>query len=112
VTFAPLVAGAGIVDSCEADVSAGECLWEVKAVRRNIAGKDIRQLLVYLALNSASGQSNWTHAGIFNPRMCRYYKFKVEHFVGLLSGGKSACDVFHEMIAYFSTREIQIDTKF
>ena len=48
VEFSPLIPGAGIVDTCEADIAAGACLWEVKAVRRNVAGKDIRQLLVYL----------------------------------------------------------------
>lgn len=110
--FSPLIPGAGIVDTCEADIAAGECLWEVKAVRRNVAGKDIRQLLVYLALNYASGRNNWTHAGIFNPRKSQLYKFEVEHFIGLLSGGKSAGEVFHEMVTYFSGREIQIDATF
>lgn len=112
VTFSPLIPGAGIVDSCEADIADGECLWEVKAVRRNVSGKDIRQLVVYLALNYASGQNNWTHAGIFNPRLSLYFRFEVEHLIGLLSGGKSAGEVFHEMATYFSSREIQIDTEF
>lgn len=112
VNFLPLIPGAGIVNTCEADLATVDCLWEVKAVRRNIGGKDIRQLLVYLALNSASGEHNWTHAGIFNPRLSQFYKFEIEHFIGMLSGGKSSGDVFHEMISYFSSREIQIDTKF
>lgn len=112
VAFAPLISGAGIVDACEADIAADHCLWEVKAVRRNVAGKDIRQLLVYLALNSVSGQNKWTHAGIFNPRLSQYYQFGIDHFVELISGGKSAGDVFHEMIEYLSSRDIQIDSKF
>jgi len=112
VKFAPSIPGAGIVNSCEADISLGDCLWEVKSVRRNVAGKDIRQLLVYLALGTASGRYSWTHAGIFNPRMGLYHKFKIEGFVGLLSGNMSASEVFHEMISYLSSREIQIDTVF
>lgn len=46
--FTPKIYGAGLLSECEADISIGPLLFEVKTAERKIAGKDIRQLIVYL----------------------------------------------------------------
>ena len=112
IEFNPLIRGSGFLSSCVADLSISETLFEVKTVDRNIAGKDIRQLLVYLALQSGTGTRRWSHAGFFNPRRAIFYKFSIDGVIPLLSGGRLASEVFMEMIEYFGTRDLQLDSRF
>ena len=112
IEFTPQIRGSGFLSSCVADLSISETLFEVKTVDRNIAGKDIRQLLVYLALQSATGTRRWSHAGFFNPRRATFYKFSIDRVIPLLSGGRLASEVFMEMIEYFGTRDLQLDSTF
>jgi hypothetical protein len=46
--FTPKICGCGFLSECEAGISIGPSLFEVKAAESKIAGKDIRQLIVYL----------------------------------------------------------------
>jgi hypothetical protein len=55
VEFSAPIAGANIVASCRADLSIGTALYEIKTVSRNFQSRDIRQLLIYLALQAATG---------------------------------------------------------
>lgn len=112
IEFNPPICGSGFLSSCVADLSISETLFEVKTVDRNIAGKDIRQLLVYLALQSATGTRRWSHAGFFNPRRAIFYKFSIDDVIPLLSGGRLASEVFMEMIEYFGMRDLQLDSTF
>lgn len=112
VEFSPLVRGSGFVDACAGDISVGESLFEVKTVKRNIAGKDIRQLMVYLALQAATGNRRWSDAGFFNPRQACVYLFSVDRVVPLMSGGRLAAEVFEEMVGAFAMRDIQVDSPF
>ena len=57
IDFSPGIAGAGFVERVTADLAIGSAVYEVKTVVRNIAGKDIRQLLVYLAFASGNWKS-------------------------------------------------------
>jgi len=112
IEFGPKIPGAGFLASCIADISIGHTLFEVKTVNRNLAGKDIRQLIVYLALQAATGERRWTVAGFFNPRRAVYHKFDVDEVILQMSGGKPAAEVFHELIDFVCTRDIQMDTAF
>jgi hypothetical protein len=112
VEFRPKIPGSGFVDSCTADLSIGKTLFEVKTVERNIGSKDLRQLLVYLALQSASGKTRWSQAGFFNPRRGLVYEFSVDKIIPLMSGGRLAPQVFHDMVQFFGTRDIQLDSAF
>jgi hypothetical protein len=49
----PKFSGCGIIDSCEGDVYFEGELFEVKAGDRNVRSVDLRQLLIYSALNYA-----------------------------------------------------------
>jgi len=112
IEFGPKIPGAGFLVSCIADISIGHALFEVKTVNRNLAGKDIRQLIVYLALQAATGDRRWTVAGFFNPRRAVYHEFDVDEVIPQMSGGKPAAEVFHELIDFVCTRDIQMDTAF
>jgi hypothetical protein len=47
--FIPKIRGAGFLSECEADISIGPSLFEVKTAESKRAGKDISQLIVYLS---------------------------------------------------------------
>jgi hypothetical protein len=112
IEFRPPLQGSGFVDACSADLSIGNTLFEVKTVERNIAGKDIRQILVYLALQAATGSRRWARGGFFNPRRGLVYEFSVDKLISLMSGGRLAVEVFQDMLRFFGTRDIQLDSAF
>lgn len=110
--FGPKIPGAGFLAECKADISVGTTLFEVKTVNRNLAGKDIRQLVVYLALQGVTGRRRWETAGFFNPRRAIYNEFEVDKLIQRMSGGKSSAEVFQDLVDFVCTREIQFDTIF
>ena len=110
--FGPTIQGSGFLSKCRADISAGRALYEVKTVDRNLAGKDIRQLIVYLALQNATGNSRWDKAGFFNPRKSIYHEFSVAEIIQQMAGGRSAPDVFQELIDFIARRDVEFDSKF
>lgn len=112
VTFGPVIPGAGFVSECKADIAIGNTLFEVKTVDRNMAGKDIRQLIVYLALQGITDKRKWLCAGFFNPRRAVYHRFRVDDVIGQMSGGKAAPEVFQELVDFVSNRDIQFDSDF
>ncbi len=112
VEFSPTIAGAGYLGACYADLSVDDTLYEIKTVSRNIAGKDIKQLILYLALQHSTGTRRWLHAGFFNPRKSIHYKFSVDHLIYRTSGGKSASEVFSDIVDFLSMRGIEIDAIF
>ena len=112
IEFGPVIPGAGFLAECRADISVGATLFEVKTVNRNLAGKDIRQLFIYLALQNATGQRRWKAAGFFNPRRAIYHEFLVVDLIERISGGRSSSEIFQDFIDFVSVRDIQFDTVF
>ena len=112
IEFRPKVRGAGFLGSCTVDLSAGNTLYEVKAISRNLGGRDIRQLLIYLALRWAEDEPQWEYAGFFNPRRALHYRFSVEHLIYRTSGGKSKAEVFDQLLRFLDARGIELDTPF
>lgn len=110
--FRPKVKGAGFLGVCEADLTVDDTLYEVKTVSRNLSGKDIKQLLVYLALQHSTGDRKWSNGGFFNPRKALHYKFSVDHLIYRTSGGRSTIEVFQDIVDYLSYRDVEIDTVF
>ncbi|MEH6672697.1 hypothetical protein [Halopseudomonas sp.] len=110
--FSPQVAGAGFLGLCKADLSIDDTLYEVKTVSRNIAGKDIKQILIYLALQYSTGLRRWNYAGFYNPRRAQCYKFSIDHLIYRTSGGKSTSEFFSDVIDFLSSRGVELDTAF
>ena len=111
IDFFPRIAGAGVVGECEADLAIGQTLFEIKTVNRNFQSKDLRQLLICLALGSIAGEQRWINAGLVNPRRAVWCVFSVEPFVRLISGGRSLKEISEELLAEIS-RDVQIDSIF
>lgn len=111
IVFFPKIFGAGVIGECEADLAIGHTLFEIKTVNRNFQSKDLRQLLIYLALSSISGEQRWSDAGLMNPRRAVWCSFSVEPFVRLISGGRSLKEVSEELLAEIS-RDVQLDSVF
>lgn len=112
IKFRPRIKGAGFLGSCTADLSASDTLYEIKTVSRNLSGKDIRQLLIYLGLRSATNEPQWNYAGFFNPRRALHYRFSVEHLIYRTSGGRSKVEVFDRLLKFLDSRGIELDTPF
>lgn len=110
--FGPIVQGAGFLQTCQADLSIGSGLFEVKTVTRNIASKDIKQLIVYLALQAATGKRKWTTAGFFNPRKGEYHEFAVDEVLAQISGGRSSSEIYHTLIDFVGSWDVQLDSAF
>ena len=112
IEFDPIIPGAGFLQTCKADISIGPALFEVKTVSRNLAGKDIRQLIVYLALQATAGHRRWTRAGFLNPRKADYHEFDVNTVITQISGGRSVPEVYRDLVDFACSRDVQIDTAF
>ncbi len=75
----PRFKGCGILDSCYGDILAGSCLYESKMVDRNLRSSDLRQLLIYSALNSRSQQYNIDRVAVLNVRRGTVYEFNINN---------------------------------
>jgi hypothetical protein len=112
-TFQVPIKGCGIIHSCYADLVIGDdCLVEVKTVKRQLSGKDVRQLIVYLALSSITNPHLWKHVIFFNPRRATFHKFQAHELIEFISGGKSVVDVYTELLEFVCSSDAQIDSIF
>lgn len=107
--FCPRLKGAGILNPCEADISIGPCLVEVKAKLRPVVNEDLRQVFVYLALAAVQRTYNWAEFAIFNPRRGTICRMEVESLIRQLSGGRQPLDVFLELHSFLESSELQIE---
>ena len=112
IDFSPRITGAGYLGACNGDLSVDDTLYEIKTVSRNIAGRDIKQLILYLALQHSTGTRRWLHAGFFDPRKATHYRFSVDHLIYRTSGGRSTVEVFGDIVDFLLTRSIEIDAIF
>ncbi|MGD0469973.1 MAG: hypothetical protein ABSA54_16460 [Terriglobales bacterium] len=110
-TFSPMVRGNGLLSSCFADLSVGSTLFEVKTVARPFHSRDLRQLLVYLALQSATGERRWDNGGLFNPRLSVFCTFSIDWLVTRLSGGRPPKMVFTDFVQSLA-RDLVLDRRF
>ena len=86
-------------------------MYEIKTVSQNFQSRDIRQLLIYLALQAATGDRRWLYGGLFNPREGVFCRFSVDWLVERLSGGRPPLDV---LVGFFLalSRDAEIETRF
>lgn len=106
------IKGCGFLHACAADLVIGDFLVEVKTVKRTLAGKDIRQLVVYLALSSVTHPDPWQYAGFFNPRRATFHRFRTRDLINFMSGGKSVVDVYTELLDFTCSSDVQFDSTF
>lgn len=112
ISYAPPIPGCGFLAASEADVAAGDTLYEVKTVGRGFGSKDIKQLVTYLALDHCSGGERWKRGGLFNPRKMKMATFDPGTFLSYVSGGESATTVYREIEMFLLSRDIQVEKSF
>lgn len=112
VEFCPKFSGAGYLNAAEGDLGVSDTLIEVKTTTRKVAGKDLRQLLIYLALDASAGKSRWSHVGIFNPRRATFHRAEISALMLRLSGGRPQSDVFSDLISFVETGALVVDARF
>ena len=108
VQFAPLIPGAGTLSRCEGDLAVGDELVEIKTVSRRFRSHDLRQLLVYLALDWARAEPRWTRGCLLNPRRAVWAEFDVDWLVRRLSG-RAAVDAFRDLLDAFAS-SVEVET--
>ena len=108
VQFGPLIPGAGTLSRCEGDLAVGDVLVEIKTVSRRFRSHDLRQLLVYLALDWARAEPRWTRGCLLNPRRAVWAEFDVDWLVRRLSG-RAAVDAFRDLLDAFAS-SVEVET--
>lgn len=105
----PRFPGCGWLDEAEGDVLADGVLFEIKAGDRNVRSIDLRQVLVYCALNFVSKSYNILKICILNPRTGCYLQDDLESLCRGC-GGASAADTLGEIAEYMSEPLSRIET--
>ena len=103
----PAFAGCGVLAACAGDLLIGRTLYEVKDVGRGFRQPDLRQLVVYCALNSAAPRYKIQRLGLVNPKRGTYFLSDLEWLVRNLSGQGSA-DLFAEILDFVATERISL----
>ena len=105
VEMKPSFSGCGIIDSCEGDVYFEGELFEVKAGDRSVRSVDLRQLLVYSALNYAERKRDIISIGLFNPRVGTHFSSNLDEFCSEVSG-RPTVELLSQIIQIFSSGDI------
>ena len=103
--LSPSFSGCGIIDSCAGDIICGDTLYEVKAAGRFFRSIDLRQLLIYSALNKQAGTYGFVNIGVFNPRVGVCYRSPLSEVCYEVSG-KSADELLGDIIETASGADI------
>jgi hypothetical protein len=105
--FRPRFNGCGIHDDCEGDILIGKELWEVKSGDRPFRQPDIRQVLVYCALNHNSGQYVITDYRLVNPREGVMYYGPLRDLVRPIAGCEPET-LYGDIIEFISRSEVSV----
>lgn len=97
----PAFAGCGWVDDCSGDVLAGGTLFEVKAGERLFRSIDLRQILIYAALDFAAKTFGIVNVCLVNPRIGVFWHEPLEHLCQNLAG-RHAPEVLGDIVDYMS----------
>jgi hypothetical protein len=103
--LSPTFAGCGIIDTCNGDICFDDVLFEIKAGDRNFRSIDLRQALVYAALNYMQPKRRIACIGLFNPRMGISFSMGLDELC-LEVSGHSASHTLSEIIRVISSGEM------
>lgn len=110
--YCPMFPGAGILDTSEGDLAIGDTLIEVKTTSRRPSSKDLRQVIVYMALDSHAGLHRWSKVALFNPRRGELYSIDVEALISSVSGGRSRSAVFGDLVEFLEANDFAGEARF
>lgn len=101
----PLFPGCGIVGTCHGDLLIDRTLVEIKSGDRRFRAVDVRQVLVYLALNYAARRYDIHSVAIFNPRTGISFIMEINEFCEY-SSGRGASSLLSSIVYAMSSGEI------
>ncbi len=81
VKFAPEFLGCGYMSRCAGDMLVGACLVEVKSGKRSFRSEDLRQLVVYTALNYAGRTHDIDRVALVNPREGAFFQISLSALI-------------------------------
>jgi hypothetical protein len=96
----PSFNGCGVLDRCYGDLLVGNTLLEVKSGAKSFQLDDLRQLIIYAALDSASNEARVSRLGLLNPRMGLSVTFTPEEVI--MSTGRPPQELYSEVIEFVS----------
>ena len=111
VTVGPFFPGCGIISNCNGDIFIDNKLVEIKAGNRSIIPADIRQLIVYCALNWLSLSDNKlpiTDIEIYNPRVGYSWAISIDELLVAVSDMPKE-DLFEQIGKYLVTESESIE---
>lgn len=97
----PTFPGCGWLMECSGDVISDSMLYEVKAGQRGFRSLDVRQTLIYCALNFAAKQHDIASVCLVNPRLGVFIEEDLEDLCLSLSGAP-AVEVLAAIVEYCS----------
>jgi hypothetical protein len=101
LTFFPKFRGCGLIEECEGDALAGSTLYEVKSGDRKFRLIDVKQLLVYCALNYVNPMYNIDRVTLLNPRVGVFLSQPLEVLARGVAG-VSASELCSDLIDFIS----------
>ncbi len=101
VVLSPVFAGSGILKMVEGDILVGNTLVEVKSGERKFSVYDVRQLLVYCALNYQNKNYGIEEIELLNPRTGVFFAETVKE-ISMRTGSMSPEELFSEIIYFVS----------
>lgn len=101
VNVAPVFPGCGWVDECAGDIFLDRVLYEVKSGGEPFRSRDLRQVLIYAALNAQSRAFSIMGVGLVNPRRGVFFEETLDELSIALSG-RPATDLLTNIISYIS----------
>lgn len=98
----PVFPGCGFVGNAEGDILLGRVLYEVKAANRTFRVGDVRQLLVYSALNSGRPTFEISSVGLVNPLQGTWEEWSLDELSWAIAG-RTAADVMRSIVDYMAS---------
>ena len=98
----PQFRGCGMVGTAEGDVLVRDILYEVKSVNRTFRAVDLRQLLVYCALNHAGQTHLIRRIGLINPLQGTWEEWDSNEF-SLIVSGQGSSGLLRSLVEYMGS---------
>lgn len=101
VVVDPAFPGCGFIEPSVGDIQVDDMLIEVKAVDRSFRSVDLRQVLMYAALNHAAGLPPIRTLTLMNPRQGTYLSWTPD-VVCYQAAGLPASEVYESIVEFVS----------
>lgn len=103
----PQFDGCGVIDACRGDLLVGETLYEVKLNEKGFRVTDLRQLVIYSALNYARPRHKLKRIAVVNPRLGIFFRSDLRGMLELMAG-TDAFDLLSEILDFVSTERVSV----